>query len=112
MLFGAQNRWLPCGKSLAGSSAAFVACALVACVMASPTTVDQQSILFVLWAGMSGAVGEMLPIGILNDNLSMPLLAGLLLLVGDHFLGHRQFSAVLEGEGAAFSSIAFALEWR
>jgi dolichol kinase len=72
VLFGRTK--LISGKSLEGSAAAFVVCSMITYLTYSQVIVD------VFMFGLFGALAELLPIGPLDDNLTMPLATAMLLL--------------------------------
>jgi len=71
VLFGRTK--LIARKSLEGSAAAFMVCSLITFL----THIQSWSDVFIF--GFIGAVAELLPIGSLDDNFTMPLLTALLL---------------------------------
>jgi dolichol kinase len=72
VLFGRTK--LISGKSLEGSAAAFIVCSMITYLTYSQVIVD------VFMFGLFGALAELLPIGPLDDNLTMPLVTAMLLL--------------------------------
>ncbi|PIS11329.1 MAG: hypothetical protein COT73_04635 [Bdellovibrio sp. CG10_big_fil_rev_8_21_14_0_10_47_8] len=64
-------------KSLQGSLAAFVVCALLTFVYLRyhAVMVDRLFVVSIL-AGLAGALAELIPVGKLDDNLTLPILSG------------------------------------
>ncbi|CAM9898015.1 unnamed protein product [Choristocarpus tenellus] len=80
---GSSNRFLPGGKSIAGTIAAFVVCALGSLSLFIFLFRARTWGLTLTMAGMGGicgAVAEVLPLGV-DDNLCMPVVSGLLFLI-------------------------------
>ena len=80
--YGSRALWGVRGKTLEGAAAAFVA-SLVTGVLFLVTVHDCASQLtagLALALGLAGSIGELLPFGDLDDNLTLPLVSGLILL--------------------------------
>ncbi|CAM9269810.1 unnamed protein product [Discosporangium mesarthrocarpum] len=80
---GSSSRVLARGKSIAGLMAAFVACTLASLSLFLSLLGPGQRGPVIILAGMggvSGALGEALPLG-MDDNFSMPVVSGLLFLM-------------------------------
>jgi diacylglycerol kinase (CTP) len=75
-------------KSIQGFIAAFFVCALAAFFyLRSNEFLMDRLFLVSLFAGLIGAFAEVLPIGKLDDNLTLPLLSGLGLTILFYFFG-------------------------
>lgn len=75
-------------KSFQGTLAAFVACTLIAFIYFFYMNLMTERILLVsILAGLVGATSELVPFGKLDDNLSFPVLAAILLLALFHLFG-------------------------
>lgn len=75
-------------KSFQGTLAAFVACTLIAFIYFFYMNLMTERILLVsILAGLVGATSELVPFGKVDDNLSFPVLASILLLALFHLFG-------------------------
>ena len=65
-------------KSLQGSVAAFLACAVIAAIYYSNLHIMTDRLLLVsLLSGFIGAAAELIPVGRLDDNVTLPVLSAL-----------------------------------
>lgn len=80
-------------KSIQGFMAAFFVCALVTfCYLFFSNILQDHIIIITLLAGLIGAFAELVPIGKLDDNLTLPLMSAIGLTILFYFFGF--FSAV------------------
>ncbi|MCB0349042.1 MAG: hypothetical protein KDD37_09405, partial [Bdellovibrionales bacterium] len=75
-------------KSFQGTLAAFIACTLIAFLYFFYMNLMTERLLLVsILAGLVGATSELIPLGDLDDNLSFPVFASILLLALFHLFG-------------------------
>ncbi len=78
-------------KSVQGFMAAFVVCTTVCFLFLSTTLIQEHILIASLLAGFVGALAELVPIGNLDDNFSMPVLSSIGLTVLFYFFGFFPF---------------------
>lgn len=74
-------------KSVQGFLAAFVVCFIVSIIYLSVNPFIENVLVFSILASLVGALSELIPIGKIDDNFTMPVLSGLGLYVLSFFLG-------------------------
>lgn len=80
-------------KSVQGFIAAFVVCTFVCYSYLSYSLVQQHILIASLLAGLVGALAELIPLGKLDDNFTMPVLSSLGLSILFYFFGFYTFFA-------------------
>lgn len=78
-------------KSVQGFAAAFFVCTIVCYVYLAYSQISQHILIASLLAGLVGALAELIPLGKLDDNFSMPVLSSLGLSVLFYFFGFYSF---------------------
>ncbi len=78
-------------KSVQGFMAAFVVCAFVCYLYLFYSQITQHLIIASILAGMVGAVAELIPLGKLDDNFTMPVLSSIGLSILFYFFGFYSF---------------------
>lgn|GEM_PF-369677 len=87
ILYGKYSVRFSNGKSLIGTAAGILTCALVAMVFLKASGLsDAHVLLLSLLGGVAGGAAEMLPIEV-DDNFSIPVVSGFALWIGYIFLG-------------------------
>ena len=74
-------------KSVQGFVAAFVVCAVLTALFLTYNAVPEHVLVISLLSGLVGALAELIPIGKLDDNFSMPVLSSLGLTILFYFFG-------------------------
>lgn len=78
-------------KSFQGFTAAFFVCAFVCYVFLSSGGVHTHLLIASLLAGLVGALAELIPLGKLDDNFTMPVLSSVGLSILFYFFGFSNF---------------------
>ena len=87
ILYGKYSVRFSNGKSLIGTAAGIVTCALVSVVFLKASGLSDLHVLILsLIGGVAGGAAEMLPIEV-DDNFSIPIVSGFALWLGYIFLG-------------------------
>ncbi len=87
ILYGKHSIRFSNGKSLIGTAAGIMTCALVAMVFLKASGLSDAHVLILsLIGGIAGGAAEMLPIEV-DDNFSIPIVSGFALWLGYIFLG-------------------------
>ncbi len=74
-------------KSVQGFMAAFVVCAIMTGLYLTYYRVPQQVLIVSLLGGLVGAFAELIPVGKIDDNFSMPVLSSIGLTILFYFFG-------------------------
>ena len=74
-------------KSVQGFVAAFVVCAVLTALFLTYNAVPEHVLVMSLLSGLVGALAELIPIGKLDDNFSMPVLSSIGLTILFYFFG-------------------------
>ena len=74
-------------KSVQGFVAAFVVCVVLTALFLTYNAVPEHVLVISLLSGLVGALAELIPIGKLDDNFSMPVLSSLGLTILFYFFG-------------------------
>ena len=74
-------------KSVQGFVAAFVVCAILTSLFLTYHAVPEHVLVMSLLSGLVGAMAELIPIGKLDDNFSMPVLSSIGLTILFYFFG-------------------------
>jgi dolichol kinase len=80
-------------KSVQGFMAAFFVCTVVCYVFLAYSMIHEHIFIASLLAGLVGALAELIPIGQLDDNFTMPVLSGVGLSILFYFFGFYSFFA-------------------
>lgn len=78
-------------KSVQGFVAAFVVCAVVCYLYLFYNRISQHLLVASLLAGLVGALAELIPLGKLDDNFTMPVMSALGLSILFYFFGFLPF---------------------
>ena len=78
-------------KSVQGFMAAFFVCALLCYIYLSSNGVHEHLLIASLLAGLVGALAELIPLGKIDDNFTMPVLSSIGLSILFYFFGFSTF---------------------